>query len=515
LSFALVLPPYDPACGDYLAVGTEVRIASTDDVDIDSPTCDDLRNNSRYADCFHRLSQIRIWNDGNADSQPRVPEVSLTGGCGSPGDAYISALPPASNSCKYDVTVKVNWGTRSENSTNVPANFKVTANGTTNVPVSDWVSGGVSTYETTGGAITATPGANPVTISLNWTDTDKNHSWNGPCSNQKDNPCKYSGTDGHQAFVGTTATAGAVNLVRTSETATVNGVPGSAFANHRSGGAGFDCNDTDTCSIFPTIGTGSVLKTGVLTTLRLDDPQANQSVFCDPDETQAYPVFRVGCKPWFAKNSWASPWWIDGSGGDKTCPDPGKWYSYADKGFGFGVNSANNPWECVLTAPGVKTGQVGDDIAIATKNCNDDKNNSCQVNSFACNYDGNYDGKPLSPNGWTGDSRYPRVVGLFIVPYQSAKGLTGNGDPIPVLGFASFYVMNWTGSSKKQSDPCPDPDWDNDGNPATPQVPVPDPPPGAITGVFVEAVDYQPGPVDPHATCVEGQLGQCRAVLVR
>ena len=77
----------------------------------------------------------------------------------------------------------------------------------------------------------------------------------------------------------------------------------------------------------------------------------------------------------------------------------------------------------------------------------------------------------------------------------------------PVLGFASFYVMNWTGSNGNQSDPCPDTTWND--------VTVPDPPKGAITGVFVETVDYEPGPVDPTATCVEGQLTPCRVTLVR
>ena len=43
----------------------------------------------------------------------------------------------------------------------------------------------------------------------------------------------------------------------------------------------------------------------------------------------------------------------------------------------------------------------------------------------------------------------------------------------------------------------------------------PDPPAGAITGVFVETVDYEPGPVDPTAICVEGQLTPCRVTLVR
>jgi hypothetical protein len=44
---------------------------------------------------------------------------------------------------------------------------------------------------------------------------------------------------------------------------------------------------------------------------------------------------------------------------------------------------------------------------------------------------------------------------------------------------------------------------------------MPRAPRGAITGVFVEKVEYEPGPVDPLATCVEGQLTPCRVTLVR
>jgi hypothetical protein len=265
--------------------------------------------------------------------------------------------------------------------------------------------------------------------------------------------------------------------------------------------------------IFPTVGTVSVLKTGVFTTLRLDDPQANQTLQCDPDvpQGQEFKVFQTGCKPWYGANTWASPWW---TGTPKQCPDPSDWFSNGTPLLG--KNLSGNYWQCVLTAPGMSTGQIGDDIAVATDNCDDIKNNSC--NDFDCNYDGNYDGTPSDSTGWLqdgGDSRYPRVVNLFIVPYQSAKGLTGAGDTIPILGFASFFVTNWTGANSNQSDPCPDTTWDNDGNSGTPQINLPAPPKGAIQGFFVETVDYEPGPVDPLATCVEGQLTPCRAVLVR
>jgi hypothetical protein len=506
--FDLQMPSYDPSCGDYVPVGMEVRLASRD-IDLNQ-SCSTLAS-SRYGDCFRRLSQIRVWNDGNADSQPRIPQISVTGGCGAPGDAYFGAIPVASNDCTYGVKVLVNWGTRSQGTTNVPANFTVTANGT-NVPLSTWVPGGVSTYQTSSTALTAGPGANPVTIRLNWEDTNKNHDWNGnACSNKASNPCKYSGGDGHQTFAGTKSTSGAVALARTSlSTFGVDDLPGAPFANHRSGGGPLDCNDGDTCRVYPTVGTVTVLKTGVFTTLRLAKGQANQTLHCDPDNAQGqeFQVFMTGCKPWYGPNKWNSPWWVSNQ-----CPDWNQWFSYGPTPLG--TNSSGNYWQCVLTAPGLSDGQVGDDIAVATDNCNNINNNSCQ--QFACNYSGNYDGTPSDPNGgWLNnpDSHFPRVVNLFIVPYQASKGLTGADDEIPILGFASFFVTNWQGTPG-QSDPCPDTTWDNDGNPNTPQVSLPAPPAGAIQGFFVETVDYEPGPVDPQGICVEGQLTPCRAVLVR
>jgi hypothetical protein len=518
LGFNLTLPAYSASCGDYVPVGVEVRLASRDDIDFNQ-SCATLLA-ARYADCFRRLSQIRVWNDGNPDSQPRLTNVKLTGGCTGPADAYFSVLPIAATDCRYDVSAEVNWGTRDDGNKNVEANFTVSANGTVLPLVAgSWDQNGTATYASSGGAITASPGANGVTISLNWRDNDTTHNWAGnQCTNGNNTPCKYNGSQAaHRAWVGTNGNAGAVSLVRTSQGGFVSGLPGAPFDNHRSGGGPTDCNNSDTCTVFPTVGTRAVLKTGVLTTLRIDDPQANQTLQCDPNyaQGQEFLAFRYGCEPWYGPNKWTSPWWV-GSPGAQTCPDGSQWFSYNDLGAGFGVNSQGNPWQCVLTAPGVATGQVGDYMSVATNNCDNIQNNSCQ--NVDCNFDGNYDGKSGSPvQPWIvrADSGYPRVVNLFIVPYQASKGLVGSGDEIPVLGFASFYIMNWTGSNSNQSDPCPDTTYDHDGNSGTPDINVPAPPRGAVTGVFVEAVEYEPGPVDPNATCVEGQLTPCRVTLVR
>ena len=533
--FDITLPSYGGCSQPYLPVGVEVRIASRDEINFDTNTCAQLLA-MQYADCFHRLSQIRIWNDGDPNNQARIGDVYLTGGCGNNGnpDAYFDTLPVTATDCRFGANVYVNWGARSTGNRNVPANFSVTVNGVS-ATLQGSLNGsgnGYGLWTVPSNQITANPGANTVTVALDWDDNNNSH--NDPYSGQPcgGNRCEYSLSEPvQQAFVGTQGTAGAVAYVRTSASGWTGSPlrPSDPYATKDTGG--------NLITLYPTIGIRSVLKTGVYTTLRLDDPQANQTLQCDPNfaQGQEFSAFRYGCEPWYGVNHFngdvlgpphnTASWWNSST---KTCPDGGQWFSYSNQGAGFGVNSRNNPWRCVLTAPGMSTGQIGDDIAVATENCDNINNNSCQ--NFDCNYDGNYDGKPSDPTGWAQDggvggntagnplkkgSAYPRVVNLFIVPYQASKGLTGAGDEIPVLGFASFYVMDWGGANSNQSDACPDLTFDHDKNPATPQLTMPRAPRGAITGVFVEAVDYEPGPVDPTAVCIEDQLTPCRVRLVR
>ena len=83
-----------------------------------------------------------------------------------------------------------------------------------------------------------------------------------------------------------------------------------------------------------------------------------------------------------------------------------------------------------------------------------------------------------------------------------------------MLGFASFYVMDWGGANATRATPAR-----TRRSTTTALRDAPDhharAPAGAITGVFVETVEYEPGPVDPTAICVEGQLTPCRVTLVR
>ena len=84
-------------------------------------------------------------------------------------------------------------------------------------------------------------------------------------------------------------------------------VPGPPLENvNTGGGAGIPPSPIN---IVPTVGIRSVLKPGILTTLRLDDPQANQTLRCDPNyaQGQEFSAFRYGCQPWYGKNSGPTP----------------------------------------------------------------------------------------------------------------------------------------------------------------------------------------------------------------
>ena len=234
------------------------------------------------------------------------------------------------------------WGDRDDGNLNVIGNFHVTANGVQLNPPSGSPTG---VWSSNPQAVTYAPGANTVTIGLDWDDTTPSHNYNGQCKNGSNNPCQYHGTQpAHQAFVGTKGNAGAVVLVNNSATQVTGGLPGFPFDNHRSGGVRTDCSDADTCLDLPDGRHGERAQDRRLTTLRLDDPQANQTLQCDPDyaQGQEFSAFRYGCKPWYGAN----PFTNGDRGGTPTtkqCPDGGQWFSNNTMPAPFGKNSGGEP----------------------------------------------------------------------------------------------------------------------------------------------------------------------------
>jgi Putative Flp pilus-assembly TadE/G-like len=530
-SVSLPMTAFDRVdCGalPYRPIAEQVRIASAPDVDLNA-TCSDLQN-ANFADCFTRLSQIRIWDDGNPSAdEPLLKDVRVLGGCPEPGDEYFGVLPLGQSDCAYDVSVDVDWGSRDNGDLDVPANFKVSANGTLLAPAGG--SGDTKTYTSSGGALSAAAGPTDISVTLEWLDIDPGNNWGGDACidppGSATSPCKYgpAAQVAHRTFVGVdslntktdpTAT-GAVESVHTSlDFIDTSGKLGPSFDNwHPSGAGGDPC--VSPCAIYPTVGIRSALSAGKLTVLRTEASQGSQLVHCDPNVTgQVLLLFKYGCEPWFGANSFTdSNWWTAA----KRCPDKTSWYSYsAPMPY---TNSPGNPWRCVINDSGSSVGQAGDWMAVATDNCTQTNPGGTQCQTFNSPTDpdihcGNYDGKPGHPDGWVqrgGDSADPRMVSLFVVPYQALKDIQGTGTEagIPVLRFASFYVMNWRGNNSGDSDPCPDPNF------GSAPVGLPSGPlgKGTILGVFDSAVDYEPGPVDANAVCREDDPTPCRVTLVR
>lgn len=487
--FTLAIPSYDPTdCGSspYRPVKVEVRLASQPQVNLNQ-TCGVLQG-LRYADCFSDVSRIRVWPDGNPATHPLIKNVKLSGGCNTRADAYFSAYDGIGTtpSCGFQAAVDIDFGTRQPPG---QTNFKVFVNNTELLPPG----GGTPTGTwTTSGNLPASEGPNLVTVKLTWKNGTTNREYSEPAQ---------------QVFVGTDDVSGALDLVRTSLSPT-NGSPGPALDNVEVGGV--------SKVVFPSVGIRTALRPGVLTTLRNDKPQGSQLVQCDPSVTNGHDLenFLNGCQPWFGENPLTNGIWWDTS--TQQCPSYKSWYkTNAPAPY---TNSPTNPWRCVKNAPGRSLGQSGDWLAVGTGNClalngggNQCKTYKTTTSTPKANC-GNYDGKPGDSQGWVqkgGDSGDPRVVSVFIVPYQAYKGVTGSGNDseIPILGFASYYVMNWTGEKAAESDPCPDPDFNG--------VTVNPPGSGSSIGVFVETVEYSTGPIDPTGFCREGQLLPCRAALVR
>jgi hypothetical protein len=522
-SVNLPLTAYDPVqCPglQYRPITEQVRIASAPDVDLDALSCSQLQAAS-FADCFTRLSQIRIWKDGNPDAEPVVKDAHVLGGCGTPGDGYFGVLALAATSCNYDVSVQVDWGDRDDGNKRVETNFTVKANGTTLAFAGR--SGETVTYASSGGAFTGNAGPNIVNVSIAWYDDGgPTHIWQGkqcvdPPGSAK-SPCIWatSTAEAHRTFIGSASTdtqsdpnaTGAVESVHTSlAQIDATGALGASFDDwHPSSAGGSPC--ISPCAIYPTVGIRSALTSGTPTTLRTESSQGSQLVDCDPNVTQILTLFQYGCQPWFGPNSFKDlNWWT----ASKECPSKTLWFSYsASMPY---TNSPGNPWRCVLNQGGSIVGQAGDWMAVATDNCNKVNPGGTQCQDFKKKTDatvhcGDYEAWALK-----GDSEDPRVVSLFVVPYQALKNVSGSGanSPIPVLRFASFYVMNWHGNTAGSNDPCPDLNFGS-----TP-VNLPSGPEGkgTIMGVFDSTVSYETGPVDPNAICKEDDPTPCRAVLVR
>ncbi|HET6569133.1 MAG TPA: Tad domain-containing protein, partial [Rhodothermales bacterium] len=366
-------------CGDpppeSVPVRVEVRIASREAVDITNPSCATLAA-ARYADCWAHLSHLRVYDGGGSpNARPVVRKIDLTSSGVAPDcapDAYFARLPQGSTNwtCRMGASVAVDWGTRVDRPNTA---FRVSVEGRVlqTILQSDIPAGQSEvTFQGTGiDSPTAPPGgANPVSVKLEWLDIDPTHHVGGPTtpfctSNPATTPCTlYTETHqtAHQTFVGTDANAGIVELVRLS----LSPVSTTALPDPVGSVPAAPSAIEPPAQLYFTVGLRNNLTFGRFTVVRAGDPQANNSLVCDPDYTngKTYQMFRYGCQPPYSTNTLAiqdvsNPpaewtfWWDTASA---QCPPSNQWLF---KPY------AHTPWRCLATEPGFRPGQISDGIA--------------------------------------------------------------------------------------------------------------------------------------------------------
>ena len=477
LSFGLTIPVYQGgsgACGSaqYLPVGVEVRIASRDEVDFNQ-SCATLRNNVKFADCFSRLSQIRVYNDGNPDNQVRITNVRLSGGCPTPGDAYFATLPFGLTTCPYDVSAEVNWGNRDagclECSGELPRHGERRRH---DAPVRkpdgrlDDIrrrSAGIRGREHRhSGCLVGRPESGSRLSGRVLEQVLQQERQPVQVFGQPGDPSGLRRHDGQRrrrraradVAVATRRRRPSRPAARQHRDGRDDGHPRLPGSDLPDGRNAFDAQGRRADDPPPRrlagepdsgVRSGDLERPGVqelrhgLQAVVREEPVVESLVgHHDPNVSERRSLVQLDRD--VRRRTASTPRRIPGS-----------------------ASSSRRASRRARSATGSRRPRgTADNIG----------NNKCQA--IDCNVDGNYDGKTGSPNGWLqdgGDSRDPRVVGLFIVPYQALKGAAGGSGSqvVPILGFASFYVMNWTGPSR-DSDPCPDKTLGHRQHPTAAQV---------------------------------------------
>ena len=243
-------------------------------------------------------------------------------------------------------------------------------------------------------------------------------------------------------------------------------------------------------------------KTGTLTSA-IDDSRGTGLLRCDPDYSngQAFDGFLNGCERGTGRTrSSTRTWWNTTT---KSCPPPLQWFAYNLNRAPFRAKLVHEPVGVPTSRAARRgrsaTGWPSQPTTAAPRTIvwrhlvsrrRELRREAAQAERVAVAWRGQL--------GLPGHRPVRRAVQL--------KNAQGSGDPIRILGFASFYVMDWGGVNKttiraptRRSAPSRSPHRRSARSPACTS----------------RRSSTSPGLVHPTATCVEGQLTPCRVTLVR
>jgi hypothetical protein len=442
---------------DVAKIGVRVHLSGSS-----STTCGDV-----LVECYDNdparngLLFIRGYSMEGTGQQPQPPLLrSVTFTAGSCSDPYFVQTTSA---CSLGLRVFADFGPCKDILPIVDAGASIKAKVDGSSYDLSYVScplgGTLSEWRTSGNPISVAPGAGPVELtSMTWEETKGTV---GSTRCRVPTPCKGTLADGqHRAFSGSDQRNGPVRLAQVTE----GGSPGA--------------NSLERCSQIQTSCTHNlVVKVGIEAPLqeiaqdrfappvgirvaRKTDSTHENSFDCDPSEPSFKVELEKGCSRKYQLNQGTA------------CPSTSA-----------ALWSNAEPWTCVARdGNGNKLGNV-------PKAMNARINGSDNAGCVNQNHWNDYPALSRSD---------PRIVPLFLSPFGSLSG--GGTSPVPVSGFATFYVTNWRGGSQNSTDPCGGPD-------AAPE--------GGIVGHFIRYVQTTNDGSAGSTRCDPNQLNNCVAVLTR
>jgi Flp pilus assembly protein TadG len=363
------------------------------------------------------------------------------------GDCTSAYFTATTATCHVGIDADIDFGTLTPVAT-VGAKVEATVGGTNqkftltyNTTTHRWVSANT---------IPIAAEAGSVPINLDWEKTIGTS--NGlTCSNKGNNPCRGTFTGVQRVFAGSEASSGPIKDAHLFEA----GLPG------------LDANSVPACSSGCTKDLVAELQlVGNLeysnsasdppVALRVIGGSQNQSLDCDPAQTNLKSELATGCGPTYTINQ-----------GTSACPSGAStlWAS-------------PQPWPCVAIQTGGATNQVP--AGMNLKILGAEKPATCSSPNHWSDY----------PNLPDGD---PRIVQVFLTPFGSFQS-SGN-TTYPVTGFATFYVTGWSSQGSGFTNPCQGDDLPPDTNG------------GYIMGHFIEYLSTLPG--SGTNPCTPGVFGTC------
>jgi hypothetical protein len=406
------------------------------------------------------ILRVRGYSNAGSGAQPGndpiLRDVTLVpGGC---ADPYFSS---ATSACTFGVRARVDFGA-ADPLTAVGAKVTATVAGTTVDLTYDAVAASWNSPTT----LPLTPGAGPVAVTMDWEETigtltSQGRPGNNNCGAGGGNKCKGSFGTVHRAFSAADARSGPIKVAYVSEN-------GTQWANsvERCSAVQASCTHDMVVRIgvAGNLGNASAVSDPIVALRVVGGTSQNQSLDCDPAESNLKAELAVGCAPTYGKNTGTA------------CPDsPTTLWASAQ------------PWRCVAVQTGGATNQVPAGMNMRILGAE---------HATTC----------TAPNNWTSfpnlDPHDPRIIQVFLTPFGS---FDGNGSTtVPVTDFASFYVTGWTGQGQGFNNPC-------QGNG---DDPVPNNDAGYIVGHFIKYI--QTLNTGGGATaCDLGAFGSCVAVMTR